>query len=184
MMREMMTQSIPAARVTRRHALSGMAMCVAGLSNGFDLWGSPRQQNMKQTPASEANNARTWLHDEVDFTTGPQRIYEVLLDSKQFAAFTGLPAEIDPKAGGAFSMFGGLIVGRNVELLPNERIVQAWRPTHWDPGVYSIARFQLKPHGSGTKVVLDHTGFPQGDYDHLEAGWKAHYWDGLAKYLG
>jgi activator of HSP90 ATPase len=139
---------------------------------------------MKQTPASEANNARTSLHDEVDFTTGAQRIYEVLLDSKQFAAFTGLPAEIDPKAGGAFSMFGGLIVGRNVELLPDERIVQAWRPTHWDPGIYSIVRFQLKPHGSGTKVVLDHTGFPQGDYDHLEAGWKGHYWDGLAKYLG
>jgi activator of HSP90 ATPase len=184
MMREMMTQSIPAARVTRRHALSGMAMCVAGLSISFDLWASSRQQNTKQTPASEANNARTSLHDEVDFTTGAQRIYEVLLDSKQFAAFTGLPAEIDPKAGGAFSMFGGLIVGRNVELLPNQRIVQAWRPTHWDPGVYSIVRFQLKPHGSGTKVVLDHTGFPQGDYDHLEAGWKAHYWDGLAKYLG
>jgi activator of HSP90 ATPase len=81
-------------------------------------------------------------------------------------------------------MFGGLIVGRNVELLPNKRIVQAWRPSHWDPGVYSIVRFQLKPQGSGTKVVLDHIGFPQGDYDHLEAGWRAHYSDGLAKYLG
>ncbi|MGC2769372.1 MAG: SRPBCC domain-containing protein [Candidatus Acidiferrum sp.] len=94
-----------------------------------------------------------------------------------------MPADIDPKAGGAFSMFGGLIVGRNVELLPNKRIVQAWRPSHWDPGVYSIVRFQLKPQGSGTKVVLDHIGFPQGDYDHLEAGWRAHYSDGLAKYL-
>jgi activator of Hsp90 ATPase-like protein len=65
-------------------------------------------------------------------------------------------------------MFGGVIVGRNVELLPNERIAQAWRPAHWDPGVYSIVRFELKPQGSGTKVVLDHTGFLQGDYDHLE----------------
>jgi activator of HSP90 ATPase len=142
-------------------------MCAPGLAAGFDLWGSFRQQDMKQTPASEANNAGTSLHDKVDFKSAAQRIYEVLLDSKQFAAFTGLSADIDPKVGAAFSMFGGGIVGRNVELLPNERIAQAWRPTHWDPGVYSIARFQLKPQGSGTKVVLDHTGFPQGDYDHL-----------------
>jgi hypothetical protein len=71
-----------AARVTRRYVHSGMTMCVAGLSTGFDLWGSTWQQNMKQTPASAANNARISLHDEVDFTTGPPRIYEVLPDSK------------------------------------------------------------------------------------------------------
>jgi activator of HSP90 ATPase len=40
------------------------------------------------------------------FEASPQRIYEALLDSKQFAAFSGMPAEIDAKAGGAFSMFG------------------------------------------------------------------------------
>ena len=77
---------------------------------------------------------RTSLHQEAEFKANPQRIYEVLLDSKQFAACTGMPAEIDPKAGGAFSMFGGMIVGRNVELVPYERIVQAWRPTHWASG--------------------------------------------------
>jgi activator of HSP90 ATPase len=63
---------------------------------------------------SSEPHARTFLHQEVDFKATPQRIHEILLDSKQFAAFTGMPAEIDPKAGGAFSMFGGLIVGRNV----------------------------------------------------------------------
>jgi uncharacterized protein YndB with AHSA1/START domain len=98
---------------------------------------------------------------------GPQRIYEILRNSKQFAAFTGMPSNIDPAAGGAFSMFGGVIVGRNIELIPNQRIVQAWRPTHWDPGVYSIVKFELKPQGSGTLLILDHSGFPEGEYDHL-----------------
>ncbi len=59
----------------------------------------------------------------------PQHIYEALLDAKKFNAFPGAPAEIDRKAGGAFSMFGGQIVGRNIELVPNQRIVQAWRPS-------------------------------------------------------
>ena len=80
-------------------------------------------------------------------------------------------------------MFGGLIVGRNVELIPNQRIVQAWRPTHWDPGIYSIVKFELEGLGSETKVVLDHAGFPEGEVDSLNTGWKPRYWDPLKKFL-
>jgi activator of HSP90 ATPase len=138
---------------------------------------------MKESPGTAANKARTSLHEDIDLKATPQRIYEVLLSTKQFTAFTGLPAEIDPKVGGAFSMFAGQIVGRNVELVPNQRIVQAWRPTHWDAGVYSVVKFDLKPRDSETTVVLDHTGFPEGDFDHLEWGWHNHYWDPLKKFL-
>jgi activator of HSP90 ATPase len=64
--------------------------------------------------------------------------------AKQFTAFSGAPAEIDREPGGTFSLFGGLIVGRNVELIPKERIVQAWRPADWEAGVYTLVRFELK----------------------------------------
>lgn len=141
------------------------------------------QQGLKESPSTSANASRTSLHQEISYKVAPQRIYEVLLDSKQFTAFTGMPADIDPALGGAFKMFGGLIEGRNVELVPNQRIVQAWRPSHWDPGVYSIVKFEFKPQGSGALVVLDHTGFPEGDYDHLFDGWNGHYWDPLTKYF-
>ena len=73
-----------------------------------------------------------------------------------------LGGTIDPLAGGAFSMFGGLIVGRNVELVTNQRIVQAWRPTHWDPGIYSIVHFEFNPSAAKTNMIFDHTGFPVG----------------------
>jgi activator of HSP90 ATPase len=174
---------ITAGHIARRHILSAMALALGGLAAGVDSWAVPQQQSMKQTPATSANQTRTSLHQEIDLRATPQRIYEVLLDSKQFAAFTGMPAEIDPKVGGAFSIFGGQIVGRSVELVPATRIVQAWRPTHWDPGVYSIVRFELKPQDPGSKVILDHTGFPQGDYDHLFEGWNGHYWQPLIKHL-
>ncbi len=65
---------------------------------------------------------------------------------------------------------------RNVELLPNHRIVQAWRVVTWPEGVYSIAKFELKPHGSGTQLVFDHIGFPEGLHDHLADGWESNYW--------
>jgi activator of HSP90 ATPase len=65
----------------------------------------------------------------------------------------------------------------------NERIVQAWRAGSWSPGIYSIARFELTEQGTGTKIVFDHTGFPQGTAEHLAEGWKVNYWEPLEKYL-
>ena len=93
------------------------------------------------------------------------------------------PAEISRDVGGAFTCFGGHIVGRHVELVPNERIVQAWRVVTWDPGVYSIAKFELKEQGSKTRLMFDHTGFPHGKAEHLADGWKQNYWEPLRKYL-
>jgi activator of HSP90 ATPase len=168
---------------TRRQAISAVALTSGSLAGTLRALAIRQQPAEKEAPSTAANQKRTALHQEVDFKASPQRIYEVLLDSKQFAAFTGMAAEIDPKAGGAFTTFGGLIVGRNVELIPNQRIVQAWRPTHWDPGVYSLVKFELKPRTSETTIVLDHTGFPEGDYDSLNAGWKPRYWDPLTKFL-
>jgi activator of HSP90 ATPase len=168
---------------TRRQMIAGVAVALGSLASGGRIWGETQQQATKETPSTAANAKRTSLHLEFDYKASPQRIYEALLDSKQFAAFSGMPAEIDPKGGGAFSMFGGMIVGRNVELVPNQRVVQAWRPTHWDPGVYSIVRFELKPRDSETMLVLDHTGFPEGEFDHLEWGWNNHYGEPLKKFL-
>jgi activator of HSP90 ATPase len=180
-MHELSPEPTLQSQVPRRRALSALICTLGALSAGLEVWasGSPKQ-GMKETPAKDA---RTSLHQEIDYKAQPQRIYEILLDAKQFAAFTGMTAEIGPKPGGAFSLFGGMIVGRNVELVPHERIVQAWRPASWDPGIFSIVRFQLKPQDSGCKVILDHTGFPAGLYDHLSEGWKGHYWEPLTKYL-
>jgi len=123
------------------------------------------------------------IHQEVVIKANRKRVYEVLTDTEQFRKLSGgLATEISREAGGAFSLFGGVITGRHIELVPGERIVQAWR-SEWAPGEYSIARFVLKEQGSDTKIVFDHTGFPQGAAEHLATGWKAHYWDGLARYF-
>src|SRR5262249_31406405 len=99
------------------------------------------------------------------------------------ADFSGMPAQIDATPGGAFFMFGKIIFGRNIELTPNELIVQAWGDKGWGTSVYSVAKFALQAQGSQTRLVLDHTGFPEGSYDHLYEGWYGHYWDPLKKYF-
>ena len=123
------------------------------------------------------------IHQEIDFNASPQQLYEALLDSKQFSEFSGRAAEINREVGGAFSLFKGHIVGRNVELVPNQRIVQAWRVVTWPEGAYSIVTFELKPQGSGTHLVLDHIGFPEGLHDHLATGWEENYWSLLKKHF-
>jgi len=140
-------------------------------------------QTTGDRPGASAPNNSITIHQELDFQVEPQRLYEALLDSKQFSAFSGRPAEIVPTVGGAFSLFGGHIVGRNVELVPNRRIVQVWRVVDWPEGAYSIVKFELKVQGASTHLVFDHTGFPEGLRDHLAAGWESNYWALLKKYL-
>lgn len=169
------------AAPTRRRAITGLAVALGALSGGRMLQGKP--EKMAEQESTGVEGLLTYLHQEVDIAAAPARVYEALLDSKQFAAFTGLPAEINREVGGAFSMFGGRIVGRNVELVKDARIVQAWRPANWDPGVYSLVKFELKQVDARTTVVLDHTGFPEGSFRHLNPGWYQRYWEPLKKYL-
>lgn len=144
-----------------------------------------------QNKQDSSSSAKPYIiHQEVDFAASPQQLYSALLDTKQFCdfaimngEFTKKSAQIDPAVGGAFTIFDGHIIGRNIELVPNQRIVQAWRVVDWPAGVYSIVVFQFKPQGTGTHLVFDHTGFPDGWHDGLAKGWHSHYWDLLTKYF-
>jgi activator of HSP90 ATPase len=167
--------------VSRRTALAGIAAALGGMAAGSRLLADAAPPKDASPPTG--NEKKTSIHQEIDIAADPQRVYQCLLVTEQFAAFSGRPARIDAQEGGAFTLFEGWIVGRNIELIPGERVVQAWRPTHWNAGIYSIARFELKTVGRATKIIFDHTGFPEGDYDSLLSGWNGHYWDPLAKFL-
>jgi activator of HSP90 ATPase len=158
---------------------------IGGVAAGLGILAtrSTIQAQTPQTAPAQPDVTRTSLHQQIDLHATPERLYHILLDSKQFAAFTGEPAEIGPDEGSAFSMFSGVIVGRNIELVPDQRIVQAWRPKYWRPGEYSVVRFQFKAQGTRTTIILDHTGFPEGDYTSLYSGWGEKYWGPLEKFL-
>jgi len=185
-MSEIKSSRAVVAAPARRRWIAGMAAAVGGLAASTRVWGRAQasQESMKEAQSTGVEGLLTYLHQEIDIKASRQRIYDALLDSKQFAAFTGAPAEINHDAGGTFSLFGGLILGRNIELVPRERVVQAWRPASWEPGLYSLVRFELKEWGQQTKIVLDHTGFPEGSFRHLNPGWYEHYWEPLKKFVG
>lgn len=123
------------------------------------------------------------LHHEVTINAPAAKVYKALLDSAQHAAFTGAPAEISTTEGGAFSAHGGMVHGRNIALIPNSRIIQAWRIKNWPEGVFSIARFELSEEGGKTRLVFDQAGIPDDALAHIDGGWKTMYWEPLNQYL-
>ncbi len=123
------------------------------------------------------------IHQEITFKSAPGRVYRALTDSRKFATFTGADAKISAEEGGEFSCFGTFVVGRNVQLVTDKRIVQAWRVFNWPEGVYSIVRFELSAEGGQTKLILDQDGVPDDAVQHVDGGWEHKYWQPLRKYL-
>jgi activator of HSP90 ATPase len=154
---------------TRRQVIACGAMGFCGLAIAGTR--ADAQDAATESPRAKTIIVTRAIHQEEAFKAGPQRIYEALLDAKQFTALSGgRAAEIDRSVGGAFSIFSGHIVGRNLELVPNRRIVQAWRAVSWPEGIYSIARFELLEQSSRTRIIFDHTGFPPDLAEHLDRG--------------
>jgi hypothetical protein len=131
--------SEPANGPARRQILTGAVMAV-----GASVFGSPDARAAEDDAVSHSAES---IHQEVIFKASKKRIYDALTDAKQFEQAVHLsdamktrmppnapPTRISAEPGGTFSTFGGLIVGMQIELVPNERIVQAWRPAYWKPG--------------------------------------------------
>lgn len=180
------SKSLPVQGATRRQLIRG-AVAISGLIFMPASTAAAADDGISHSAES--------IHQEPTFKATRKQVYDALCDAKQFDHVQRLSqamqsmevpskeAEISAEPGGAFLLFGGYITGRQIELVPGKRIVQAWRAQSWSEGEYSIVRFELVEQDSGTKIVFDHMGFPKGQAEHLAAGWKSNYWEPLEKYL-
>jgi activator of HSP90 ATPase len=114
----------------------------------------------------------------------PAILYALFMDSAKHTAATGMPAKISRKVGGKWSAFGGMILGKNLALIPNRVIVQSWRSSAWkkdDPDSVLVVRFEKTPDGATASLV--HVGVPTHDFDGVTQGWKKYYWEQWEKYF-
>jgi uncharacterized protein YndB with AHSA1/START domain len=123
------------------------------------------------------------IHREALIATQPARVYGLLADAEALSALSGMGGVAARSEGAQFVAFDGHVTGRQVELVPCERIVQAWRFPEWEAGVYSIVRFTLVPEGGGTRLVLDQDGEPADWHDHIYANWPTFYLDPLVSHF-
>ncbi len=115
----------------------------------------------------------------------PAKLYEFFMNSAKHTATTGMPAKINPKVGGKWSAFSGMILGKNLVLIPNRMIVQTWRSSEWkkaDPDSILVVSFEKSASG-GAQVELAHVGVPEYDHEGVTKGWVKFYWEPWKQYL-
>ncbi len=123
------------------------------------------------------------LHQTIHFKATAHALYEALMDSKKHAAFTEAQTTISRKAGGAFQAYDGYATGKNLELIPDKKIVQSWRASDWPEGHYSMVTFEFKEKNGETVLEFTQTDIPAEAYAEIEQGWQEWYWDRLEAYL-
>lgn len=124
------------------------------------------------------------IKQTVTFNARPGVVFEMLMDQRKHSAFSGAPARISRKPGGAFSCYGGHLSGYTLETVKGKLIVQAWRATGWPKDAWSIATFKLKgAPGGKSKLTLTHTGIPNSAVKGITEGWKSHYWTAMKAYI-
>ena len=113
----------------------------------------------------------------------PHQVYELLMDSEKHSAFTGGKAEISREVGGDFTIMGGGLGGKNLELVRDKKIVQSWRSGDWPEGHYSTVTFLLEEENGETRLSFVQAGVPASAYESINDGWRTYYWGPMSKAL-
>jgi uncharacterized protein YndB with AHSA1/START domain len=120
------------------------------------------------------------IQQQATIPATPAQVYAILADAEALSALSGMSGQAGRSAGEEFSAFDGHVTGRQIDLVPDQRVVQAWRFPVWEPGRYTIVRFTLAAEDGGTHLVIDQDGEPeeadalgchQSWHDHLGANW-------------
>lgn len=109
------------------------------------------------------------------------KVWEALVLPKVIDAWGAGPAKMDDKEGSTFSIWGGDIWGKNLEVIKGEKLVQEWYGGKWAKP--SIVTFDLKSKGNMTEVNLVHKGAPVDEEADLADGWKKYYFGEIQKLL-
>jgi activator of HSP90 ATPase len=115
------------------------------------------------------------IRQSVTIKASAHDVYEALMDSRKHSQFTGSKSHVSRKVGGKISAWDGYIEGTNLELVPDQKIVQPWRASDWPRGHFSQATFLLEESKSGTRLVFTQTGVPEDFYDAISKGWHDFY---------
>ena len=108
-------------------------------------------------------------------------------------AFTQAPADVDPRPGGAYKLFGGAVDASFVSLDPAAHaITLAWRFKDWPDGATSRVVIALDEPTEGTTVAtVTQTGVPVVDRhgnggvaDTVVGGWRGQVLGRLRQVFG
>jgi activator of HSP90 ATPase len=112
-----------------------------------------------------------------------EAIYNAWLNSEQHSQMTGGEAIVSDKVGGTFSAWDGYIEGKNIELIPFNKIVQLWRTAEFKENeIDSTIELTLEETNGSTLITLVHSNLSEAGEQYIE-GWKDNYFTPMAMYF-
>jgi len=125
------------------------------------------------------------VHQSYYFNATPEQLFNLLLKEELHTAFTGSKAKINDVVGEDFTAWDGYIEGKNLEIIPNQKIVQLWRSQEegWPENHFSTATFVFEAKDNGTELTFDQNNIPQVCADNVAQGWIDYYWKPMEEYL-
>ena len=124
------------------------------------------------------------IRQSVILPASPNVLFKTLLNSRLHTSMTTMPANTSAKAGAKWRAFGGMIWGRNLLIIPNKLIVQAWRSKHFRKSdADSIVVLSFTAARYSTRIDLVHVNVPFQDYKGVSEGWPKFYWKPWKAYL-
>jgi len=120
-----------------------------------------------------------------DFKCRVKDIYDCFVNVNLVRAFTqnGMD-KYEPEQHGEFSLFGGNITGKFIQLTTNKRITMNWRNARWPEGHYSIATLEFTEKSDCSEIKLSHLAIPSAFLENTEEGWKRFYWNAIRQTFG
>jgi activator of HSP90 ATPase len=118
------------------------------------------------------------------FAALPSQLFDMYLDARTHAAFTGAPVVIERRAGTPFSAFDGMLSGTLLHFEPQRLIVQTWRSRNWPADALdSVLVLTFWPEPTGARIELAHINIPEQDFAGVSQGWEKYYWTPWRAYL-
>jgi len=114
----------------------------------------------------------------------PKQIYDAWLSSKEHSKMTGSKATSSAKLNGKFTAWDNYISGKNLELIPDKRILQSWRTTEFSKDdLDSHLLIKIEEVKDGSKVTLVHSEIPAGQSAAYKKGWSDFYFKPMKTYF-
>lgn len=103
----------------------------------------------------------------------PSDVYSALTNPFTIELWSGYPSVMSTEPGTEFSLWEGDITGRNIEFVPDRKIVQEWY--FGEQQEKSVVTVNIRPERDYSLVTVEHTNIPDDDFENISEGWNEYY---------
>jgi activator of HSP90 ATPase len=111
----------------------------------------------------------------------PSDVYAALTNPYTIELWSGYPAVMSTEPGSEFSLWEGDIIGKNLEFIPDRKVVQEWY--FGDQPEKSVVTITILPDNVNSIINVEHSNIPDGEFSDIAEGWREYYFDAISNFF-